>query len=175
MDNTKPKILAINPGTRYIGIAVLDGSDLIDWGVKVIEGKWSPDKLAKIANIISGLITDYQPSVVAIKKTHPSRTSTQLDEVCSRIKLIVQDHRLELRQYSIEEIKALHGQSANAGKIKLAELVSIKYPVLIRALRKEQNASNSYHIRMFEAVALATACLINTSKPHNCPVMFNMA
>lgn len=157
-----------------MGVAVLDGSDLIDWGVKVIEGKWSSDKLAKIANVVSRLITDYQPSVMAIKKTHSSRTSSQLDKVCRQIKLIAQNHRLELRQYSIEDIKVFHGQSANAGKTKLAELVSIKYPVLIRELRKEQNASNSYHIRMFEAVALATACLINTSKPHNCPVMFNM-
>lgn len=172
MDNIKPIILAINPGTRYIGIAILDGSDLIDWGVKVIEGKWSPDKLVKVASVISELIMNYQPSIVIIKKTHPSRTSMQLDEVCYRIKSIAQKCRLKFHQYSIEDIKAFHGQRATTGKIKLAELVSLKYPALIRDLRKEQRLSNPYHMKMFEAVALAIACLRSLAEPYNRPVMF---
>ena len=39
MTNKLLKILAINPGTRYTGVAVFVGTDLRDWAVKVIKGK----------------------------------------------------------------------------------------------------------------------------------------
>ena len=159
MENTtQSTILAINPGTRYIGIAVLVGTDLVDWGVKVMEGKWSPEKLVKAMHVISALIADYQPNTIAIKRPHPSRTSAQLDELCREIIEMAEKHGIEIQDYSIEEIETFHGQGTRINKARLAKLVCVKYPALARALRREQRSSNPYHVRMFEAVALACAC-----------------
>lgn len=155
MENTtKSTILAINPGTRYIGIAVFNGTDLVDWGVKVIEGKWSPEKLVKAGAVVSDLITDYHPNAIVIKRHHPSRTSAQLDELCREIRGIAEKYGIEVRDYSIEEIEAFHSQGIRTNKVQLAELVSVKYPALTRAFHREQQSSNPYNVRMFEAVAL---------------------
>lgn len=157
--NTKPTILAINPGTRYIGVAVFNGSDLVDWGVRVIEGQWSPQKLDKALTVVSDLILDYEPNILALKKTHHSRTSRQLDELCSRIESLAQEQRLTISRYSIEEIKAFCGQEAIANKVQLAKSVAAKYPALLHAFNRDRDSNNLYHTRMFEAVAIGTVCI----------------
>lgn len=159
MNNTTSTILAINPGTRYIGIAVFNGSDLVDWGVRVIEGQWSSKKLDKALVVVSELVLDYQPDTLALKKTHHSRTSEQLDELCGRIEALAQERRLKISRYSIEDIKAWHVNGMRANKMTLAELVSLKYPALTRALGRERSSVNPYHVRMFEAVALGMAAV----------------
>ena len=53
----KPKtILGINPGAKYLGIAVFQGSELKDWRIKVFKGKWSKEKMDKVLEIISDYI-----------------------------------------------------------------------------------------------------------------------
>jgi len=61
------KILAINPGTRYLGIAVFEGQELLDWRVKVIKGKWSKDKQHKTLAVARLFMDQYEPDVLAIK------------------------------------------------------------------------------------------------------------
>lgn len=154
MPTSHPTILAINPGSRYLGIAVFKGSDLIDWGIKVMEGKWSPEKFAKALRVTSELISDYRPNVIVMKRLHPSRTSIHLNKLCRRFELLAQEQHLKISQYSIEEIKAFHARGRDINKFGLAELVSLKYPVMARIFRRESRSSNPYHVRMFEAVAL---------------------
>ena len=50
MTNKPLKILAINPGTRYLGIAVFVGTDLREWAVKVIKGKSITDCIMEYVN-----------------------------------------------------------------------------------------------------------------------------
>src|SRR5664280_250930 len=105
MENAKPIILAINPGTRYMGTAVLQGHDLIDWGVKILEGKWSPDKLAKALAVVSALISDYHPNVLVMKTPHPSRTSDHLNDLCRQIAALAKKQGMDVQQYGVEDIK----------------------------------------------------------------------
>ena len=75
MHNKTKTILGINPGTRYLGFAVFCGPELRDWGVKVATGPCSRQKMEKLKKIVLGLIGQYKPEVLAIKKLHPSRSS----------------------------------------------------------------------------------------------------
>jgi len=153
-----PKILAINPGTRYLGIAVFEGPELLDWQVKVINGKWSKGKQQKIRVIVRTFIEGYQPDVLAIKKLHHSRSSGNLNQLVSRIKQHSKRKGLKIYQYSIKELEASFFGKARANKNKLAEILISKYPFLVHEFKKENTNKNSYYIRVFEAVALGAVC-----------------
>ena len=80
------KIIGINPGTRYLGIAVFEGPNLMDWRIKVLKGNWSKEKIKKAIKIISEFIDRYEPDALAIKKLHPSRRSRNLAQLTAKIK-----------------------------------------------------------------------------------------
>jgi len=158
------KILGINPGKRYLGIALFEGGELLDWGVKVIKGKWSKRKMEKAIGIVSELIRQYQPDAVAMKKLHPSRTSRNLTRLADGIARLSRRKRLRLCRYSIGEFESFFSPDERVNRRRLAELVASAYPVLCHELEREKSHKNPYHIRMFEAVALGSMCFHHLDK-----------
>ena len=152
------KILAINPGSRYIGMAFFQGSELRDWGIKVVKGRWSKDKMKKIRLIVSDFIERYGPNVLAIKRLHPSRGSERLKQLVRRIKGLAKRKGLEVYQYSIKELEAFFSPDVRINKKQMAEIVASEYPALFHELERERSHRNPYYIRMFEAVALGSMC-----------------
>lgn len=66
---TNRKILAIDPGTREIGVAVLTGEELEYYAVKTITRRSSPSIiLAQARQIIRKLIHLHSPDVLAIER-----------------------------------------------------------------------------------------------------------
>ncbi len=67
INNKKTKILAIDPGTRAMGVALLEDGSLIYHGVKTISrGKSSYEALWEGRKIILRLIRDFNPHVLVI-------------------------------------------------------------------------------------------------------------
>ena len=153
-----PKILAINPGTRYVGVAVFEGPELLDWRVKVFKGKWSKEKSNKLMLIVRSFIDRYEPDVLAIKKLQRSRSSENLNRLIHRIKQLSKRKGLRVHQYSIKEVEQFFFPEGKTNKRKLAEILALKYPELSHELKKEESNKNPYQIRMFEAVALGAIC-----------------
>jgi len=149
------RIIGINPGTRYLGLAIFCGSELRDWQVKNTEGKWSDDKMTKITSMLLSLIDSYDANVLAVKRLNPSRSSPNLNKLASTIENLSKMRKLRIYHYSIDEIKRYFQQRSRKG---LAEIMASEYPVLCHELRKEQANLNPYYIRMFEAVALGSMC-----------------
>jgi hypothetical protein len=156
---TKPiKIIGISPGTRYMGYAVFCGSDLMDWGVKNIEGKWSNKKIGKVMSVISDLTGHYMINVLSIKELHPSRSSVNLDRVVSGIKELSKSKGLRICQYSIGELENFFCPGEKINRRDLTEMVASRYPILSHELDRERTIINPYYVRMFEAVALGSIC-----------------
>jgi len=152
-------VMGISPGTRYIGFAVFYGSDLMDWGIKNIEGKGSKRKIVKAVSVISDLIGQYGTDVLSIKKLHPSRSSPNLDMLVCRIKGLSEMEGLRVFQYSIGELEGFFCPNRRINRRDLIEIVAERYPILFYELDRERTSINPYHIRMFEAVALGSICL----------------
>lgn len=152
------KILAINPGTRYMGVAVFEGSELLNWRMKAVKGKWSKKKLEKIIGIISLLIDYSQPDVIVLKRLHPSRTSQNLSQLVDEIAQLARRRHLKLCRYSLHQVESFYYPRGQINKQRLAELVTSNYPVLSCELEKEKKHRNLYYLRMFEAVALGSMC-----------------
>lgn len=157
-------ILGINPGSRYLGIAVFRGPELRDWRVKIIKGKRPKEKMEKIKEIVSSFIELYQADALAIKKLHPSRRSPNLKRLVAKIKEMSKRKGLKVYQYSIGDLEVFFSLEERINKGKLAEIITSKYPFLVHELEKEKSHRNPYHIRMFEAVALASACFQQLDK-----------
>jgi Holliday junction resolvasome RuvABC endonuclease subunit len=152
------KIIGINPGTRYLGIAVFDGPELMDWRIKVLEGKWSNEKIKKATEILTDIVNQYEPSALAIKKLYPSRMTENLLRLVNKIKEYSKRNKLKLYQYSIKEIERLFIKDVKLNKRNLIEAMVKLYPVLHHDLESERSHRNAYYFRSFEAVALASAC-----------------
>ncbi|MCH8903558.1 MAG: crossover junction endodeoxyribonuclease RuvC [Bacteroidetes bacterium] len=155
MDNESEVILGIVPGTRYLGIAVMHDSELRDWRIKTFSGRWSSAKKKKILNAIERIINQHQVTSISLKKFHPSRSSKNLIELISEIRQLAKSKRLEVYSYTVDEIKASFSDEKMMNKKCLAKMLIDRNPEFRFELNQERKNPSSYHIRMFEAVALA--------------------
>jgi hypothetical protein len=155
MPKEPPRILAVNPGSRYLGIAAFRGPELLDWGVKVVIGKTPRKKLAAGRKIVIALFDQYCPDVLVLKRLHHSRSSHQLNELVDQIKILSGRRGIKVRQYSIQDVKDALVPDIKTNKRKLAELMAAMYPALVYDHDRESRNRNPYRVRMFEAVALA--------------------
>lgn len=158
MANKSLKIIGINPGTRYLGIAIFLDSDLRDWRAKSFKEKWSKEKMEKIRKTILCFFDQYEPNILAIKKLHPSRSSKNLKHLVIRIKELSKRRGLKVFQYSIKNMESFFLPGENSNKKRLTKVIASEYQDLFHELKKERSNRNAYYTRMFEAVALASMC-----------------
>lgn len=151
-------IIGINPGTRYLGLAVIKNSELVDWRVKAFLEKWSDKKLKKILTSLYLFILNHSITVIALKKLDTSRSSKALDEMVKKIGEIAKRRRIKIYHYSIDEIKNCFANAENMKKIGVAKMVAESNKELQHELDKEIQNKNVYHMKMFEAVALSLLC-----------------
>ena len=150
------RIMGINPGTRYLGIAIFLGSELREWRIKIFSGKWSKEKMEKIKKAVQGFIEHYEPNILAIKKLHPSRSSKDLKYLVNRIKELSRRKSLKVYQYSIKDLEKFFLPEEKTNKSKMVKVLASEYPDLFHEFKKEKSNKNPYYIRMFESVALAS-------------------
>jgi len=158
------RIIGINPGTRYLGLAIFEDWNLIDWRIRTLGGKWSINKIDKVISVIKEYIELYDLNMIALKKLHPSRSSKNLRKLVDRIKSLAARKRIKVYQYSIKEIEGILLAEERHNKKLLAQKMASDYPFLIHELEKEQAHKNPYRMKMFEAVALGAACFQNEYK-----------
>jgi Holliday junction resolvasome RuvABC endonuclease subunit len=152
------RILGINPGWRYLAAAVFDNSDLREWRLKGLDAKGASAKRGKVYKILSALIDRYRPNVLAIKKLHPSRCSSNLKRLTEEIKIYCARKDMKIFSYSLRDLESSLLPEGKINKKKLAEALAAEYPALIYELGLERKHTQPYHIRLFEAVAAGLLC-----------------
>jgi Holliday junction resolvasome RuvABC endonuclease subunit len=158
------KILGINPGLRYLGIAVLQGVGLRDWRVMTIPGTQPEDKAKGALRLVSKLIDEHEPNVLAIKKLHPARSSRALARWVAQVRDLAKGKGLRVYQYSVRDLEAFIAPGERTNKRRMAEAIACEYPALLHELGRERRSRNAYHLRMFEAVGLASLCFHQQDK-----------
>ena len=149
------RILGVSAGTRYVGIAVLDGSNLIDWKIQTFTGSWSKQKEKAIVNAISTICRTYAITTIALKYPDPIRSSTALLQLTEKIHAHAEAYGLEICQYSLMDIfHYCHGKGKNMHEW-ISAYIRERYPLFTRECRKEKKASYPYYTRMFEAILVA--------------------
>ncbi len=161
MYQSSPSILAIDPGTKYIGIAVLAGAELRYFGVKTILNPHSPsDLLNEITRFLEQFIKQYEPTYLAIEQPFISQqqSSSLLVVVAKQIKAIAGKHNLRVYQYAPTTVRKLLCQNGRATKRIVAKALSERYPYLTQYYNRTKQWEQRYYGNMFDAIAVGFIC-----------------
>ena len=163
------RILAIDPGTRVMGIAFLEKGKLIYYGVKTIkDGTRLPhQRLREARRVVIRLIQDFHPEVLAIEKTFFSnnRNIALLNVLAEEIKAIARRKGLKVFSLAPSTVKKLVCGNGRARKREVAKVVVAKYPELKVLVSQDRKWKEAYWQNVFDALALAIAVNKTTCKP----------
>lgn len=133
MPKNNSRILAIDPGTREMGVAFFDYRKLIYHGVNVIRSRKSPhEKLREGRKVVLRLINDLRPQVLVVKKAFfaRNRNAALLNVFVDEIKAISRRKGIKVISYAPSTVKKYVCGNGHASKKELAKVVVAKYPEL---------------------------------------------
>jgi Holliday junction resolvasome RuvABC endonuclease subunit len=107
MRKAKETILGISIGTQSIGFAVLRNGEIVDWWIKYFKRRWSDHKLQTIVWYVSTIVNSLKPTCICIKTSTPP-LGTNVASVMERIISVAKLQGLEIKTYTIKELKQLH-------------------------------------------------------------------
>jgi len=157
MPKNNSKILAIDPGTREMGVAFLEEGRLIYHGVKVIRKGRSPhERLREARQIILRLIRDFKPQVIVVEKAFfaNNRNASLLNVLVDEIRAIGRRKGLKVLGFAPSTVKKFICGDGRAGKEEVARAIVARFPELKVYLTQDRMWKERYHQNMFDAVAL---------------------
>jgi Holliday junction resolvasome RuvABC endonuclease subunit len=163
MPRNKPtKILAIDPGTREMGFAILEPNDLIYYGVKTLKKKRPVNVLLKeVRKIINRFIDDYGTNVLVIETTffYKHDNTSGLIELAETVKAVAKERRLKVVEYAAKTVRKCICESGKATKRETAKVICSKFPELQIYLTQDRIWKEKYWLNVFDAVALGLTYL----------------
>jgi len=158
-----PRILAIDPGTKEMGVAFLEGDqDLAYYGVKSFRCERTPRIIRKeIRRAITRLIAMFQPDTLILERLYyvQQKGSKLLNLVYKDLKTLGREEGLRVVEMAPSTArKALVGDG-RATKLEVARFLAVRFPELQASLieNKRRRWQQKYWLNMFDAVALALA------------------
>jgi hypothetical protein len=158
MESKTNVIIGISPGTRYITIVILVGTELRDWRERAFHGPWSEMKLTKISAVVKSLLDFYRPRAVAFKPVHRSRSSPALEQVTSELMKLATENTQTPYVYTSGQLIATLLHKQRADRKDLINLLVRLYPTLLPLATRETILNRPYHWRLFDALGCALAC-----------------
>jgi crossover junction endodeoxyribonuclease RuvC len=161
MSVANTRILAIDPGTREMGVALLEGGNLVHHGVKTIKNRRSPHEILKEGRgIIVRLINDFRPGVLVVEKTFfSSKRSALLNVFADDIQALGKRKGLKVVSFAPNTVKKFISGNGRASKEEVAQVIVSKFPELKVYLTQDRKWKLRYHENMFDAVALALTAI----------------
>ena len=151
MSKNNVRILAIDPGTRFMGVAFLENGKLIYHDVKVINKGKSPHQTLQHAKaVVIRLIDDYTPQIIAVEKTFFSnnRNAALLNVLFDEIRSIARKKEINFISFSPRAIKKFTCGNGWASKRKVATVVVSKFPELKVFLTQDREWKERYRQKM---------------------------
>jgi Holliday junction resolvasome RuvABC endonuclease subunit len=161
-----PVILAVDPGTREVGFAVLQGETLLYYGVKTVTNRKAPSLvLETISGFIKGLIEKYEPSTLAVEKMFITQKNSALLYVAAeQVKAVAREGKIAIWEQSPSAIRKPLCRTGRATKREVAKLVADRYPELARYYNRSKHWEIEYYANLFDAVAVGLVCLEDKSQ-----------
>ena len=160
MNQSQPKrILAIDPGRQYLGVALLEGEELLWYAVKTFPGrKILPTLRTQVQQYLTGIVEKYQPEVVAVEEPFYAQSvlSSNLCKLTETVKTWARWKRLRVHSYYPPEVKAFFCRDRQ-NKESLAEAMIERYPFLRRYLTFLP-WRRRYWFHVFDAIGLGLMC-----------------
>ena len=151
------RVLAIDPGTKEMGVAVLEGGALLYHGVVVIKkGRSAQETLDRGIASVGGLIEDFRPAILVIEKTFVgrNRNAALLNVFADEIQALGIRKQLNVLTFAPSAIKKAVAGNGWATKAEVAKVVVARYPELKAFIFHDRKWKERFHANMFDVVAL---------------------
>lgn len=159
MDKNSSTILAVNPGSRYVGLALFKDDDLRDWRVSSL-GKGTLERRKDgFRKLLSSFVDRYGIKRLVLKKVGPARSSGMLDGLVQTARHYAKEEGIGIAEIPLETIEGVLIKEGRRNKRMLMETVATRYTFLLPSVESQKQSRNPYLIRMFEAVAVGLAYL----------------
>ena len=147
-------ILAIDPGLRDLGYAVLRGREIPASGVVSFRLVPRARRLPAARSAVRELVRLHAPDVLVVEQTH--RYPNGLHRLMPTMRRLAQRLRLPLGIYSPQTVRKHLLGNGWGGKAEVAAAMAVRYPTLRIHLTQNRKWKERYWQNMFDAVALAT-------------------
>ncbi len=150
-------ILAIDPGLRELGYAVLHSKCLLDWGVLPLRRIPEARRPLEIARAIEGWSRAYAPGSLVLEQTahHRDGRLGPLHRLGLRLTRLGGRLGLQVTTHSVKAVRKAIVGDGWAGKREAAEVVTARFPQLRVYLTQDRKWKAAYWGNMYDAVALA--------------------
>jgi Holliday junction resolvasome RuvABC endonuclease subunit len=162
------RVLALAPGAQHLGIAVLEGNELVKFGVKSFEGKKTERTLVpRVEEYLNQFLDGHQPTVLAVEDVYyvQARLSPLLWALTAAVKRWGRKKGLRVASYLPTTVKERLCEGKQTRR-SLAEAMVRAYPFLASFLRRNYTKrAQEYWQQMFDAVALGTLAAKDAGEP----------
>lgn len=158
MPTSGTRILAIDPGTRYMGVVVLERNELIHYGVVDLRRKRpATELLTATREALGNLIKTFQPAVLAYEELLfvQSETSKLMVRQEAELRRIGAAFGLHVVSYDPLTVRRKLCSDGHATKLKVADLLVGRFPELRRYRAVQSALQERYWLNMFDALAVA--------------------
>jgi Holliday junction resolvasome RuvABC endonuclease subunit len=157
MPKTDQPILALDPGLRDLGYAVLRGNALLASGVLALRPVPRWRRLGKVQESFQVWIRAYRPRTLVLEHIpkRPLDSLAGLPALGRLLRRMANRRKLSLHVYSPKTVRQSVVGDGWAGKREVAEALSGRFPELRVHLTQDRKWKERYWQNMFDAVALA--------------------
>ena len=131
---TVPKtILGLDPGTRYLGAAVLRGDQLLAYGVHELKNGERPyDVIGQARRVVFGYIAQHGPDVVAIEAPYaiPTERGATLRVLAKELHERAKELGLEVAEATPEQVRQAITGNPKATKYEVAQELGRRFSEL---------------------------------------------
>ena len=155
------RILPIDPGTRKMGVTVLESGSLLYAGVETFCKLPSREERARQGRAtVARLIHDFRPAVLAVEKNFVGRNHRQkmlLSDLTSEIASLGRRNGISVVSLASNTVKKAVTGNGWATKKEVAQAVALHFPKLMAFLPPDRLWKRRHRLNMFDAVALGLA------------------
>ena len=157
MRKTPETILALDPGLRELGYAVLTGRRLAASGVLNLRELRHPLRLQAARGHVERWAAAHKPTAIVVEKTypHPLPWLDDLHSLTRGVRRIASRRHAVFAAYAPQTVRKGLVGSGWARKPEVAVAVAHRFPQLRVHLTQDRRWKERYWQNMFDAVALA--------------------
>jgi len=177
-ETTPPTILGIDPGSRHMGLAVLRGRELLDYGVHTLRNGRRPyDMIGQARAHVLTSIRDHAPRLVVIEEPLlvPTKRAALVSALAQELHERARELGIRVVEISPRRVREIVLGNPKATKIEVAEaLVRQGFTDLAELVPKRParpvlglSEKDRYWLHAFDALALAVSAV--SSHAHSLP------
>lgn len=155
--NPNRPVLAIDPGTRELGYAVLAGRRLLEHGVIPLRSLPKDQRLREAVLGMGRLVNRHRPGVLVVEKTyrHPVPWLNDLHRITLAARRIAKAWRITFHTYAPQAVRQTVAGNGKATKAEAAVIVAHHFPQLRLLLTQDRRWKERYWLNDLDAVGLA--------------------